>query len=411
MNKKGFLTSIGGLNILLLGLVSFFNDVSSEMILPLLPLFITSLGGSGLAIGLIGGLMQGLPEILKVFFGYFSDKVKHRGRFIFAGYFLSQVSKLSLFFAATPVGVLLSTSSDKIGKGIREAPRDALISESLPNEKGKAFAIQRVFDKSGAILGNLILLAIVILFAAGMARISFIKSIIFFAACVGFISLVPIFFLKEGKALEGNSKKNKFNFRLTLKLLPNSFWIFILLSIIFAFADFSYMFFILKATKFFNHTSEYIIPIIPIFLYVIYNSAYTGFAIPFGKLSDKIGRTKVLMMGGSLFALLCFGFLFAANIYSFILLFIVYGMVYAIMISNQRALVSDLSEDRIRATSLGIFQTSIGIASILAGLLAGYLYDLNNSYIFIYGMILSVVYVGCMFLFRKKLEINIKKQY
>lgn len=403
MNKKGFLASIGGINILLLGLVSFFNDVSSEMILPLLPLFITTLGGSGVAIGLIGGLMQGLPEILKVFSGYFSDRIKHRSRFIFGGYFLSQISKLSLFFAVSPINVLFSTSADKIGKGIREAPRDALISESLPHEKGKAFAIQRVFDKSGAIIGNLLVLSIVIFFGVSVARDSLIRSIIFFASLVGFICLIPIFFLKEGKKLDGKKEKIG-NFKESIKLLPKAFWIFVVLSIIFAFADFSYMFFILKANSFFNHSTSFILPIIPIILYVIYNAAYTGFAIPFGKLSDRIGRIKVLIMGGIFFSILCLGFLFASKFYIFVLLFILYGLVYAIMISNQRALVSDLSPGSIRATSLGIFQTSIGIASILAGIVAGLLYDINSSYLFAYGLILGLVYVVCMFLFRKNFD-------
>lgn len=400
MNKRGFLASIGGMNILLLGLVSFFNDVSSEMILPLLPLLITSLGGSGLAIGFIGGLMQGLPEILKVFSGYFSDRVKHRRRFIFFGYLTSQLGKLSLFFAFNPFNVLFSESIDKAGKGIRETPRDALISESLPHEAGRAFAIQRVFDKSGAILGNLLVLSIAIFAGVSIARLSLIKSVIIFASIIGFFSLVPILFLKEGKKLDGVGRNDN-NFLRSVKLLPKAFWIFVGLSIVFAFANFSYMFFILRASSFFNHSPNYVLPVIPILLYVFFNLAYTAFAIPFGELSDRIGRIKVLMIGGLLLAITCAGFLFVSNVYIFVLLFILYGMVYSIMISNQKAFVSDLSFGKIRATALGIFQTSVGLASIIAGVVAGKLYDLNNSYLFAYGLILSLTYVVFMFLFRK----------
>jgi MFS family permease len=403
MKKRGFLKSIGGLNILLLGLVSFLNDFSSELILPLLPLFITALGGTGLIIGLIGGLMQGLPEIFKVFAGYLSDRFKHRKRFIFSGYFVSQLAKFSMIFALSPINVLFSMSSDKLGKGIREAPRDALISESLPREKGKAFGIQRTFDSAGAIVGSLVVLFMVIFLASNFTRIIFIKRIIFIAAIIGLLSLVPIFFLREGRKLDGNGRVNK-GFFSSLKSLPQSLKRFIILSIIFAFANFSYMFFILKAGLFFNHNSNFIIPVIPIALYVLFNIFYTIFAIPFGKLSDKIGREKVLIMGSLIFSFVCFGFLFASNIVIFTILFALYGLVYAIMIGGQRAFVSDLTPDNLRATGLGAFQTIIGVASIFAGVLSGYLFDLNSSYLFLYGFILSLIYVFCFIFYSRTLK-------
>jgi hypothetical protein len=134
MLKKRDFTWWGGANVVLLGLVSLLNDFSSEMILPILPMFIAALGGTGLTIGLIGGLISGMPELLKVGAGYWSDKIRNRKRFIFLGYFNSQVFKFLLIFAKSWLGVLIFTTCDKLGKGIRDAPRDALISESSPKQ-------------------------------------------------------------------------------------------------------------------------------------------------------------------------------------------------------------------------------------------------------------------------------------
>lgn len=401
MDKRAFFTGIGGWNIFLLGIVSLLNDFSSEMILPILPLFITALGGAGLAVGLIGGLMQGLPEIFKVFAGYLADRFRYRKKLIFSGYFLSQIGKLTLTLAGGTGGVLFSTSTDKLGKGIREAPRDALISESLPKEKGRAFGIQRAFDSTGAILGSLGVLIIILFFASNLVEIVLIKRVILFASLIGFLSLIPIFFLEEGRKLHGKGKTN-YGFFITLKKLPRSLWIFLGVSILFAFANFSYMFFLLKAGSIFNNTYGYILPIIPIVLYILYNISYTLFAIPFGKLSDRVGRKQVLAFGGILLSLVCLGFVFASSILIFVFLFIFYGIVYAIMISNQRAFVSDLSPANLRATALGAFQTIIGVSSIISGVVAGVLYNLNNGYLFLYGAILSLIYVFALIFFVKE---------
>ncbi|MDP1728706.1 MAG: MFS transporter, partial [archaeon] len=134
MKKRGRFGVFGGVNIFLLGLVSFLNDFSSDMILPILPILLVSFGGTGLTIGLVGGLMEGLPNLIKVFSGYFSDKTKNGKIFIFGGYLLAEFSKVLLFFAKGWISIMIFMGLNKTGKGIREAPRDALISESLPSE-------------------------------------------------------------------------------------------------------------------------------------------------------------------------------------------------------------------------------------------------------------------------------------
>jgi MFS family permease len=393
--------SLGGINIMLLGLVSLLNDFSSELILPILPMLITTLGGTGLTIGLIGGLMDGLPNLLKVVSGYISDKIRNRKRFIFFGYFISEFFKFMLIFATSWIGVMAFMGFNKLGKGVREAPRDALISESLPKEKGKAFGIQRAFDSTGAILGSLSVLLIVMFFSQYFLESVLIKRIILLASIIGFLSLIPLFFLRERRATKIRTSK-EINFKSSLSKLPKSFYNFLLVSTLFALANFSYMFFVLKATTLFNNKEGYILPIIPIALYVLFNVFYTIFAIPFGKWSDRVGRKRVLATGYILFTLVCSGFLFFSSLPVFIILFILYGLVYAMLVGNQRAMVSDLSHKNLRATALGLFQTSIGLAAIISGVFAGWLYDFNPNYTFIFGAIVSFISALLLVLDKRK---------
>ena len=141
-------------NIVLLGVVSFLNDISSEMIIPILPLFITSLGGAGLIVGLIGGLQDSISSILKVLSGYWSDRTGKRKIFVFGGYLASAVFKLLLACARIWQHILLFASFERVGKGLRTAPRDAIIADSMPEARGEGFGIHRAFDTLGAIVGG-----------------------------------------------------------------------------------------------------------------------------------------------------------------------------------------------------------------------------------------------------------------
>jgi len=381
----------GTFNVFLLGLVSFLNDLSSELIWPILPLLISSLGGTGLIIGLIGGLMNGLPNLVKVFSGYFSDKAHNRMKFIFSGYFIGEISKLGLFFANSWLIILAFTGLNKLGKGIREAPRDALISQSMPTEKGRGFGIQRAFDVSGAILGSVVLLVVVSFFGLHF------KPLILAAAILGFTSLIPIYFLKNVDN-NGNGSKKKIFFFSSLKHLSNPLKSFIAIAIIFALANFTYMFFVLRTFEIFSAGNQQFI--IPILLYVFFNIFYAGFAVPFGKWSDKIGRRRIIATGYFLFSLVCVGFLFFRSLWVLILMFILYGLSNAMVVGNQRAFVSDCSEEELRATAIGAFQTAIGISAIVAGIISGILFDINPDYTFIYGFILSLFSAFAMIVFR-----------
>ncbi len=377
-------------NILLLGIVSFLNDISSEMIMPILPMFITALGGSGLIVGLIGGLRNSISSILKVFAGYWSDKYGKRKVFVFSGYLISALFKLLLAFSKLWHHVLVFASLERIGKGLRTAPRDAIIAESLPKERGKGFGIHRAMDTLGAILGSITVFLLFWFFGFNF------KSIILIASILSFLSLIPLHFVKEKKR-----KPQKINLKIGLKKLPKSLKLFILISGIFALANFSYMFFILKVQKFFPGKLSVGMPIL---LYALFNIFYAAFAIPFGKLSDKIGREKVIVFGYLLFSLTCLAFAFLNSLPAFIILFALYGIVYAIVDGNQRAYVSDLSSEKLRATALGTFHTVTGLAALPASTVAGFLWQINPNASFIYGATVSIISVILFIVFRNHLR-------
>ena len=374
------------INIILLGIVSFLNDLSSEMIMPILPMFITALGGSGLIIGLIGGLRNSISSILKVFCGYFSDKTGKRKIFVSSGYLTSSIFKLLLSFSKSWQHILLFASFERIGKGLRTSPRDAIIAESMPKQRGKGFGIHRALDTLGAIFGSVAVFLLFWLFGFEF------QSIILIASLLAFLSLIPLYFVKEKKR-----RPQKITLKIGLKNLSKPLKLFILISGIFSLANFSYMFFILRAQEFFTGKLSIGIPIL---LYILFNIFYALFAIPFGILSDRIGRRKVIVLGYFLFSLTSLAFAFLNSLTAFIVLFALYGIVYALIEGNQRAYVADLSSEKLRATALGTFHTINGLIALPASLIAGYLWQINPTITFVYGFAISIISVILFIVFR-----------
>ncbi|HEC81951.1 MAG TPA: MFS transporter, partial [Thermoplasmatales archaeon] len=246
----------------------------------------------------------------------------------------------------------------------------------------------RTLDTLGAILGAV--LAFVFLWYLGLNY----KTILLIAAGLSILSLIPLLWVKEKR-----KKKTTTLFHLTLIGLPKSLKMFILVAALFSLSNISYMFFIRRAQLLFTETSAMAMPVL---LYVVFNIFYAAFAIPFGTLSDRFGRKKILITGYILFSLVCLGFALLNTFTYFLLLFALYGLVYAIVDGNQRAFVSDLSDKNIRATSLGAFHTTIGLTALPAGLIAGVLWK-NFSYNapFFYASVMSILTAVFMFLFIK----------
>ncbi len=367
-------------NILWLGLVSFINDTSSKIILPLLPLFIKQIGGSGLAVGIISGLGESVASLFKMIAGYWSDKFGKRKPFVFCGYLTSSISKFLFIFSKIWPHVLVLRVTERLGKGLRSAPRDAILADSTEKKnRGKGFGIHRAMDSGGSVLGSII--AFVLFWYFGLT----FKNIFLTAGIIAFFSLIPLIFVKEKV-----QKPKKISLKIGLKGFSRSLKLFMIIAMIFALGNFSYMFFVLKSQIYFEGKLAIGIPIM---LYILYNTSYTLFAIPSGILSDKIGRKYVLLMGYALFGLVCLSFIFSKSLSSFVLLFVLFGLNYALVNANERAFVSDLSEEKIRGTALGTFHMLTSIAALPAGLIAGFIWDINLIYPFVYGSLISLVTV------------------
>ena len=388
-------------NIILLGIVSFLNDVSTELIAPILPMFLTSLGAGSLAVGLIGGLRDSIASVLKVFTGVWSDRLGKSKIFVGSGYFTSSVFRLLLPFSRIWPNALVLISGERIGKGLRTAPRDAIIADSMPQCRGKGFGIHRTLDTLGAILGSAI--CFILFWARGLE----FKETILIAAILGFLALIPLFWVKEKRRLP-----QKITIKIGLKELPKEARVFIRIASIFALSNFSYMFFILKASEAFQSpipdsfrvgaafASTKLAIGVPILLYILFNIFYALGAIPFGVLSDRIGKKRVIGIGYFLFVLTCIGFAFANSLGAFTILFALYGLVYAAVDGNQRALISELAPGNLKATALGAFHTSIGLVALLSSLLAGGLWQISPSLTFGFGGAVSFISAISLLTFR-----------
>jgi len=348
-----------------LGLSSLFNDIGSEMIALILPFFVTALGGGGIAIGSLSGLREGLASIVKLFSGWYSDKVGKRMPFVFLGYFISVLFRFLLVLSNSWQTILIFMSLERFGKA-RDAPRDAIISVST-KRYGHGFGIQQMLDTSGAILGSMLVLFLFWKFQLGF------KTIILIAASLSIFSLVPLFFVKEPKTKP--IKKSLFS---GIKYISKELKYFIFVASVFTFANFGlYMLLLLRAKQITGSL------ITAIALGVLFNFIWAFFTIPFGNLSDIIGRKKVLIIGYALLSFVGLGFIYSSSLIYLIVLFILFGFVYAITQANQRALVSDLS-GKMKATAFGFFQFVIGIVAIAGGIIAGFLWNISPKIMFVY---------------------------
>ncbi|MGD9276094.1 MAG: MFS transporter [Candidatus Pacearchaeota archaeon] len=363
-------------NVWLLGGSSFFNDVGSEMIMPILPFYILALGGGGIALGLVSGLREGLSSLFKIFGGYVSDRTGKRKVFVFFGYLFSVVFRFFLGLVNSWQYLVTFISLERFGK-FRDSPRDAMISEEKKTS-GKNFGILQMMDTLGAILG--IILVFIFFWKFNFS----FKTIIFLAAGISVFSLLFLIFVKDSKV-----KKSKKSLLKGISGLNKNLKYFIFVSSVFSFANFGlYMFLLLVAKEF---TGSYVYSIL---FYLIFNVVYASMLVPFGKLSDWVGRKKILVLGYLSFFGVSLGFIYFQTFFHLVVLFILYGFVYAIKYPCQKALVSDLSGE-MKGTAFGLFNMSIGLAGIPGGIIAGILWNASHDLMFGY---LSVISVAALFL-------------
>ncbi|HKZ23273.1 MAG TPA: MFS transporter [Thermoplasmata archaeon] len=352
-------------NVVILSVVSLLTDVSSEMILPILPFFLTQvLAADVFIVGLIEGLSESAVSFMKLLAGRISDSAGRRKAFVAAGYGLSSTMKALFPFARAWPEFLGMRVLERTGKGVRDAPRDALLVESTPAEtRGKAFGFHRSMDTAGAIAGPLITLGLLTTVGVGLRLEDAYRWILLLAAVPALLSFLVVFLVREPSRAEAARTP----LRVTFRGIPRPLLAFIAIASVFSFADFSYAFLLLKVGLSFGTTEA-------ILLYVLFNIVYAAHAFPAGVLSDRVGRKPVILIGYGCFAAM--GILLASSggLVVLILAFVLYGLSYGMAEGTQRALVADLAPAEVKATVLGAYHTCVGIVKLASGLVAGFLW-------------------------------------
>ena len=372
-------------NVWWLSATSFFTDISSEMIFPILPIFLRSvLGASFIMIGLIEGIAEGLASFLKYFSGYLSDLIKRRKGLTLLGYSLSAASKLFFAFAASPLTILFFRSLDRVGKGIRTSPRDALIAESVEmHEKGKYFGLHRASDTAGAVIGTLIAVVLLYYFQAAdrldsEVVVKALRLILFLSFIPALIGVLLLFFVREtGNGLPAKIKEDNGRPRGIFQFgkFSRNFKFFLIVICLFGLANYSYSFYILKANEL--GVALFLIPLV----YLIYNIFYAASAYPAGSFSDRIGRMPVLISAFILFALINVGFAYINQAIYLWPLFALYGLFIGLTDGVLKAFVSDLALKESQGEAFGIYYTVLGFATLAGNALAGYLWQSYGSLI------------------------------
>ena len=373
-----------GTNILILGIVSLCTDVSSQMVFPLIPLYLTSVLAAGaFVVGLVEGAAETTASFLKVLSGYISDRIRRRKPFVLLGYGLSSLVKPLFAFAYIWPTVLALRVIERVGKGLRTAPRDAIVAESSDAiVRGRAFGFNRAMDGIGSMGGAV--LAFLLLPVYGF------RNVFLIAFIPGIIAVLVIFLIREDPPAAQPAAPQS-SLKISLSLLPQNLRLFIVASALFAFGHYGYAFLLLKVLSTGASDSTAVL------FYVLFYGVYTVFTIPAGMVSDRVGRKPVIMAGYVMFGLLSAGLMVVTGSAILPVFFALYGIFFAFIDGAQRAFIVDMAPPDLKATALGTFHTAIGLVALPGGYIAGMLWDLYSpSYTFLFGAILAVLALGLM---------------
>ena len=381
MKNKSETARKGVRNIIILGLVSCFADISSEMVYPLIPLYLTAaFGATPALVGMIEGIAESVASLLKVFSGYISDRFQHKKAIAFCGYATGVLYKIALLFAGSWAGILSARVIDRFGKGVRTAPRDVMVSESADkNSMGKAFGIHKMLDMAGSAIGILLAFLLMKNIGSGGYQTVFAISLIPIV-----IALLLFFFIHEKK--ENRKVVQREHFWKNISRLDGRLKLYLAVTFLFTLGNSSNSFLLLRASDMGFDSSNTIL------LYFIYNVTASLLAIPCGKLSDQTGRKKLLVGGYLTFSLVYFGFAFCSSRPLMVLIFVVYGVYTAMTAGVERAFIAEISPASLKGTMLGLHSTLAGIALLPASVIAGLLWDrFGASAPFVYGGIMSAL--------------------
>ncbi len=379
-------------NIIITGLTSLFTDISSEMIYPIISLYLLALGSSPALIGLIEGIAESTASVVKVFSGALSDRIRKRKSLAILGYAFSPIGKFFMWLASGWSFVFIGRTLDRFGKGIRTAPRDTIIAESSKEEKrGAAFGLHRAMDTLGATFG--VIIAIIIMRSLGLneglhttqhiqSYLPAFKTIILISLIPAAIGVAILFLVKE----TGTGKPLAHNLSLKWSKLDRRLKAFLIVTFIFTLGNSSNQFLLMRA-KDIGFSVEGVL-----FLYLVYNLVYGVISWPAGKLSDKIGRKTLIVLGYFVYAIVYTGFGISNTSSSMWMLFSIYGLYIAFTEGVEKALVSDIAPKDLRATLIGLHATLVGIGLFPASLLAGLIWDsLGPQFTFYFGGLMGLI--------------------
>lgn len=371
-----------------LGVISLFADISSEMLYPIAPIFLTSvLGASMIYVGLIEGITEAISSFIKIYAGSLSDRILKRKPFIWVGYLLAALSKPLIGSSTSWVHVLIARLLDRTGKGIRTAPRDALLAESVSfSQRGLAFGWHRALDTLGAALGPLVALAYLNFYSDNLRGIYFLSTI------PGLFAVFLVFFLREQKSqsIEKNTSAATYKFNSDFKKYLAAWSLF-------SVTNSSDAFLIMKVKTSGVSLNEVIL------MYCFYNLFYAILSPYLGQLSDKLGRKKVLVGGLLLFAFVYAGFAWAEKSWHFWILFALYGIYNAATEGISKAFAVDLVDHNLKATGLGALGMVTGISALFSSTVAGALWEYGaQSWPFLYGSIGALIGAIFIWFFIKK---------
>lgn len=377
MLRKSYFSGLSK-NTFLLALASLFGDISTEMLYPVLPIFLTvNLKASGSIIGIIEGIATATQYIIQGFSGSLSDKLQKRKGIALVGYILTALSKPLIGFATVWPGVLSARFLDRLGSGIRSAPRDALVAASADEKsRGKAFGLEGIGDNAGAFLGPIITIFLLFLFHVD------IRMIFFLAIIPGILAVLMMFSIKEKKVVQNPNMKVE----TSLKKFPTAYWKYLLAIGIFGLGNSSNTFLILQ-------TKNLGVPLeITILIYAFFNLAAAAISYPAGAISDKVGREHVLLIAFIIFIIAYLGFALTGNVFIIGGLFILYGLFQGIFRSVGKALATDFVPSHLRASGVGWYSTTVGLSGLVASIAAGLLWDkVGHQSVFYFGAAFAIL--------------------
>ncbi|MFA6005362.1 MAG: MFS transporter [Patescibacteria group bacterium] len=368
-------------SVYILGFVSLFNDIASEMLYPIMPIFLTQILNAPIfIIGIIDGVAEGVSSFMKAYLGYLSDKMQKRKPFVFAGYGFSAISKVIIAFSSTWPFVFLGRILDRFGKGVRTGSRDALLLEAASKDnKGLVFGLHRSLDSLGAVIGPII--ALVLLSITN----NNIRLVLYIAALPSFVALLLLFFIKEAKKkLTTTYTLPSFSF--ALRTMSPELKTFLLSFAVFSLGNSSDSFLILQSKQLGMSVA------LVVLVYIVYNIVYTLLSTPAGILADKWGAKKVFIVGLVLYALVYFGFAINKTVPAVWLLFALYGGYIALTDGVSKALVGEYISKSESGTVYGILQTIASVGVLLASVIGGLLWSaIAPAATFYFGGVCAVV--------------------